>query len=99
MKKKTKTEKKVIGQLGVDSGTLMIGDPCYAIHRETPYKEFGKNWLDFCDTVLGDHADSVYPVGDGLAVAVSTVYGDGVYNLVGTYTSGVLTKIEVDLRG
>jgi hypothetical protein len=64
------TERLKIGEVGVDSGTLLIGDPCYC---------FDGDDLDAAFSVIGAglHGEAVLP--RGIGVISSTGYGDGVY--------------------
>lgn len=48
-----------VGYCDVDAGCVMIGDPCYYLHRshkgeeKTKWeKQFGKDWSDFGDIIL-----------------------------------------------
>lgn len=65
------------GTVGVDSGTLMIGDPCYL--------DGGFDYSEWCDSMYWD-GSGIHPgpsdfakPGEGLTFAASTAYGDGSY--------------------
>ena len=83
-KKQNKTSKKEcekwvkIGMVGVDSGTLMIADPCYVEGDDWCEKDYQK-WI-----VNTSDKKSVQ-IKEGLnkakAVAFSSGFGDGVYNV------------------
>jgi hypothetical protein len=68
---------KYIGGVAVDSGQVMIVDPCYVTT--------GDNYRIICDATLspegGDEVDFACIGGSGTACAVAhtTRYGDGVY--------------------
>lgn len=64
----------VIGHCGVDSGTLMIVDPCYVLddHAE------GADRSRYLDTVMPTCEAPFYNETEE-GVAVSTLYGDGTY--------------------
>ena len=65
-------ERIKIGECGVDSGTLMIGDPCYCFDdedRDAVFSEIG----------TGLFGTAHLPFGTG--VVASTGYGDGVYEV------------------
>lgn len=68
-----------IGEVTVDSGLLMIGDPCYSIP--------GPSWDVFCDAVGAGDPDSgpCEPLGPGLGIVATTTYGDGTYPVYGLY--------------
>ena len=82
-KTKKQTRKKsyklrLLGCAGVDSGSLMIGDPCYWVEDS--------KWGDFCRAQFGSNPDHqvLYDRGHaGKGVVCSTSYGDGVYSVYG----------------
>ena len=100
-------ETKKIGYVAVDSGQLIITDPCYLKDfksndfEETkadaiPIKDYSYNGA--CQATLS--ADKCGQLSDGkfkeAGVAVSTGYGDGCYPVFATYNSeGRVTKVEV----
>lgn len=69
-----------IGEINIDSGTVMVGDPCYFIGDRAPIKEKCKTWCQACDDIFcaegnfsKDKGLDVYNLG----VAVNTSHGDG----------------------
>ena len=67
-------EKKIhIGQVAVDSGTLMITDPCYVIGDDWTEKDYD----DF--VVKGEKVPSIDGIGD--PVIFPSGLGDGVYDV------------------
>jgi hypothetical protein len=81
---------KIIGEIGVDAGTVMIADPCYFIEDErfpndpdtlANRVELNKAFEKGVDTYTPIQAN--YPAGHaGLAILSPTSDGDGVYNCV-----------------
>ena len=74
------TKWEQVGTIGVDAGLCWVGDPCYVINRDpgTEHSDvLGKTWGDFCDK-LGNEYPTVKEF-DGLGLAVSSGYGDGLY--------------------
>tara|TARA_R110002051_G_scaffold94181_1_gene163914 strand:+ start:3490 stop:3810 length:321 start_codon:yes stop_codon:yes gene_type:complete len=75
---------KLIGKVGVDSGTIWIGDPCYILSDERP-KALGKDWSELGHKTFKDGKCQLpmsfnYDMGhEGLGVMSSTKHGDGVY--------------------
>lgn len=63
---------ETIGYIGVDSGTVMVGDPCYVVPDEL--------WSDWCrEYDSGGGFDAKYlEMGDG-TIAITTPHGDGSY--------------------
>lgn len=90
---------KQIGVIGVDSGLVWIGDPCY-IHKdkkELP-KEWGKDWSEFIKRIKGNHQQFNYDLDHaGLGVLVSSYGGDGVYPVIAELDSeGRVERVTID---
>jgi hypothetical protein len=72
------------GHIGVDSGQIMIGDPCYLDGWDN---NVGEEWNpegkegQYCYQGVSATTirDNYGQIGGGLAVAMSTGYGDGQY--------------------
>lgn len=86
---------EVIGHVDVDSGTLMIGDPCYFIGdewNEDHYSEFGDRMFEY-DTTTGKSKDlPSVPLMHGLGhagkgVVFGTTWGDGGYPVIGIWNT------------
>jgi len=92
--------KKQIGIVGVDSGSILISDPCY---------------INDCFSIQGDDIFKIYPekerhfqintkatnntVKIPVAVTLRTGYGDGAYPVMATYNKdGVIKKIEISFE-
>lgn len=103
-------ELKLIGKIGVDSGLVWIGDPCYLLQGERP-NSVGKDWSDFCEIIHRDEEDDTssisfnYDMGhEGLGVCSSTKWGDGEYSVYGIFEkgdkrktpNGILIDFEID---
>jgi hypothetical protein len=89
---------KQIGKVGVDSGLVWIGDPCYLLQGDRP-ESVGKDWSEFCD-ILDKKEDTEtksssfnHDFGhEGLGVCSSTKRGDGTYPVYGIYEKGDIRK-------
>jgi len=76
---KGEEEWKLIGNVGVDSGTLMVGDPCYFMDDSWTKKDYDRELID-------DGFDMFkqlnFELGhDGKGVIFSSGLGDGVYQV------------------
>ena len=75
---KQKDEWKPIGVVGVDSGTLMIGDPCYFDDEGWTKEDYDKH---VCH-MKGDHKQLNYERGHaGKGVLFTSGLGDGCYKV------------------
>lgn len=87
--------KTLIGSCGVDSGQIMIVDPCYVIDGK-----FSEQQYDECCTVTLSDEQAGQIMGD-LAVVSTTGIGDGYYPVYATIENIAgwgerITKLEID---
>lgn len=69
---------KEVGFVSVDSGLIMIGDPCYVLPDDGSRRNYtAKDWQAFC-TAIGDTKTSE-PFGAGVATTIHSGCGDGSY--------------------
>jgi hypothetical protein len=94
--------RQLIGTCGVDSGMLMVGDPCYFIGDQTTIHARCKDWKTACKEVFckGDVAlnrDAPMDV-YGLGVAIATTHGDGCYPVYLETTKSGKRRLVVELE-
>lgn len=72
-------EKKTVGYIPVDSGQVMLVDPCYVLDEE--------KYRLACDATLSDDKMGEILVKDvaGTAFVTSTATGDGMYKVEAEY--------------
>jgi hypothetical protein len=71
---------KKIGTVGVDSGSLIIGDPGYIIFDEEQDKQLGLEWREYCELTTEEETQFNFIQGaSGLAVGVNV--DDGTYTV------------------
>lgn len=81
-------EWELIGEAPVDSGQIMVIDPCYVLD--------GEAYESVCKVTLSEKGCG--PVSDGGTV-VGTAYGDGVYPVFGRRDDqGRIVELRVDLE-
>lgn len=87
---------KTIGYCGVDSGQLLIADPCYLKDWRAgdyvPERGADNDYSLACETTQNENMGG--EVGR-IGVAVSTGYGDGEYPVVAHYKDGRVQKITI----
>jgi hypothetical protein len=90
-------EKKIIGHCAVDSGQLVISDPCYLRSWRDGDSEGDNHYADACRATLSeDMGGEVLVAGSGgTGVAVSTGYGDGCYPVQAIYKHGRVKEIRI----
>jgi hypothetical protein len=109
-KANTKRKSKLIGYVGVDSGQLLVCDPCYiesewkrqshALDLASPPN--GEFSYEGCcrATVHGDRAGQLnYSRGhEGAGVVFASGYGDGQYPVYATFNDeGRVIKVEIEM--
>ena len=84
---------ELIGHIGVDSGTVMVGDPCYG-SNEAPGALMEKI---IASAQAGDAIST--PRGDLLGIVVPTAYGDGVYPVFARRSAdGRIAQLTVEVE-
>jgi hypothetical protein len=83
---------KVIGKVGVDSGTLIIGDPCYFFDNEWTEKDFEAELLDSDDEYINIPFKTGYP---HKAVLFHTPSGDGTYDVEAKIRDGKIKEMRI----
>ena len=71
---------KLAGHCGVDSGQIMVIDPCYALKDE--FDDMNGNYRSVCNVTLSDDGYGEFPLPangytGSIGVATSSGYGDG----------------------
>ena len=93
---------KQIGVVGVDAGLIIIGDPGYLIHTKPDTEStLGKDWDEFCDIISEGKRPTMkqftFPLGNpGLAVVVSSGFGDGMYPVYAEIENGVIKSVKIE---
>lgn len=78
-----------IGSVWVDSGQMMLGDPCYLHDWKANNAAFDQHgdysYAGACTATCSDDAAGI--LGEGLSAVFATGYGDGTYPVDVTYNS------------
>ena len=84
--------KEWIGEVCVDSGQLMIVDPCYMDKWN-----HGDSFEEACFATCND--DRCGQIVGGLGLAFQSGYGDGIYDVYAFRNEdGEIMKLEIDMR-
>lgn len=92
-----------MGYVGVDSGNIWIGDPCYIMGENPP--EVTRNWDHFVERMFDPRTRTTddsfsQPVGDKLGMAIPSGLGDGIYPVYATFDEdGAVATVTVDFAG
>lgn len=91
-----------VGTVYVDSGCIMVGDPCYTATNDASSRV--EKWGEFSDRIFDDknkRASGVSePVGTGIGLVVDSGYGDGSYPVTITRNSeGRIASVTVTFIG
>lgn len=95
--------KKLLGYCGVDSGQLLLTDPCYLNgwknnnYTDDEEKDGNYSYNGACHLTCSDDMGGqlINKLGIDIAVAFSTGYGDGCYPVYAIYKDNRIQKIEV----
>ena len=93
-----------IGEVAVDSGQIMIIDPCYieqdfsnqfsGEYENDPKSEYEMNYDGCCKATLNENG---YGALQSLAIACRTTWGDGTYPVYAEFNSdGQVTSLTID---
>lgn len=85
-------ERKYLGVVDVDSGTLLVGDPAYLLAR----KAAGVEGPDFQEVVDADRAPDGVQLGERLVLLIQGFGGDGTYAVFGEYEDGAFVRLIVE---
>jgi hypothetical protein len=86
------TERRFLGLVEVDSGTLLIGDPAYAL----PHASRGKPGVDY-ETTIAIDPDPAVPLPGGLVLLVGRFGGDGTFPVFGELDEyGELERVTIE---
>jgi hypothetical protein len=89
------TERRFLGLVEVDSGTLLIGDPAYAL----PHAVRGKPGVDYEATIPID-PDPAVPIQGLPVLLIARFGGDGTFPVYGELDEyGELTSVTVEFVG
>lgn len=87
-------ERRFLGILEVDSGTIIIGDPAYLL----PSRENAKPGVDYQAVLDADPKVGALPFANGLTLLIQNFGGDGPYPAYGEYEDGELLRILIELE-
>ena len=86
-------ERIYLGKCGVDSGRLLITDPCYIDKVQKIVDESKDEILAICKD---DYQSLDFKHGEGLGVTFASGYGDGLYSVYGYKNKdGRIIKVEI----
>jgi hypothetical protein len=86
-------ESRFLGLVEVDSGTLLIGDPCYVLPRASE----GKAGVDYQAVMDIDFTEFASGIGDQPVVLLRNFGGDGSFPVFGDFVDGELVGIYINL--
>ena len=99
------SEWELVGTLGVDSGQMMLCDPCY-IKRDFANEygqtnQKGMTYSSACDATLGNDGFGflTHTNGAELAFACSSGYGDGIYPVYIKRDGGRIAEMKIVFIG
>ena len=89
------TGTKIIGHCGVDSGQILLIDPCYVYtdNFQLGGEPTGGPYDECCRITLGENKAG--PTSE-MGVVTSTAYGDGSYPVTAVYQNGRIVSVTIN---
>lgn len=87
-------ERRLLGIVEVDSGTLLVGDPAYAL----PSKEDGKPGIDYEAVIQSPGDQHGAQLRGRPVVLIANFGGDGAYPVFGEFEDGELLRAIVEFE-
>lgn len=88
-----KVERRVIGIIEVDSGTVVVGDPAYAL----PSVQDAKPGIDY-SPVIADVESHGRQLADQPVVLLSNFGGDGAYPVIGEFEDDEFMRAIIEFN-
>ena len=88
-----KVERRVVGIIEVDSGTVVVGDPAYTL----PSAADGKSGIDY-EAVLTDDDSHGRQLADQPVVLLANFGGDGAYPVIGEFEDGEFMRAIIEFE-
>lgn len=93
-----------VGEIDVDAGIVMVGDPCYHLHKAPEDRRaFGKDWHDFIkslvDGVYSPDRTAVSNIENGAALVIGGFGGDGRYPVYVRRENGLIAEVSIRFDG
>ncbi len=89
----SETERRLLGMVEVDSGTLLIGDPLYVLPRAAT-ERLG---VDYQEVVDADATRYAMPLAGMPVLLLQRFGGDGSFPVFGEFANGELVAVHIDL--
>jgi hypothetical protein len=86
-------ELRFFGMVEVDSGTLIIGDPCYVL----PRMKDGKPGVDYEEVVVADSSQHASYLAGQPLLLLQNFGGDGTFPVYGEFEDGEFIGVRIHL--
>lgn len=88
-------ERRFLGMVEVDSGTLLVGDPSHVL----PWKEGGKSGVDYQAAIAADPTIVATPFAGTPTLLIQDFGGDGTFPVFGEFDGRDLVRLIVEFEG
>lgn len=93
MAREDTTQRRLLGVVDVDSGTLLVGDPAYVL----PDADAGKTGVDYAEVVAVPMSEDVAPLAGRPVLLLQNFGGDGTYPIYGEFDGPDLARVVIEL--
>jgi hypothetical protein len=88
-------ERRFLGVVEVDSGTILVGDPAYCLS----HLEAGKPGIDYEAVIQADTNVPALYLDDRPVLLITQFGGDGTFPVFGEFEDGELMRVTVEFVG
>jgi hypothetical protein len=89
------SDRRLLGYVEVDSGTLLVGDPAYVLPRQ----KTGRPGVDYQAVIDADSSRAVTSLAGQPVMLLQQFGGDGSFPVYGTFDGPELTSVTVEFEG
>ena len=87
-------ERRLLGTIEVDSGTMLVGDPGLVLSRA----ETGRDGVDYQVVIDVPMTETASPLGGRPILLIQNFGGDGAFDVFGEFEDGELVRLTIEFE-